>query len=93
MDGPQNNKAAGVATPAALDCYISKSKVTPKSKTPQPGSKGAAVCLGTALRHARQAQTINIRRGPCALVASEIRHARHALDSAEWVCGYVEAER
>lgn len=60
--------------------------------TTPDGSKGTAILLGTALRHTRLAQSVNLRRGPGPHVAKEIQHARKALDSAAWACDYCQHE-
>lgn len=96
MEAPENNKAGGAgALPARDYSAASKEKSTPTFPLSQhpDGTRTAGAFLGTALRHAREAASLNLRHGPGRRVGREIDRAREALDSARWICDYCGGER
>lgn len=95
MDAPRKEKAEGAGAPSALDCGATGNpKDTRTPEIPQrDGTRAAGAHLGTALRHAREAVSLNLRHGPSRRLRREAILARNALDSVVWVCDYVEADR
>lgn len=91
MDAPEDNRAGGAGALPARDCGTSSDlKSTPLANRAQSpdGARSAAGFIGTVMRHARQAQSINLRHGPGRRVGRELDRAREALDSARWLCDY-----
>jgi hypothetical protein len=89
-----NKKAEGVAAPTAHVLHLRSCDCARRGGDAQvPGTTTIQTYIGTALRGCRSGLSHALDDGPSTRVARELSKARDALDSALWLCDYVEAER
>jgi hypothetical protein len=63
-----------------------------RGKNRADGQRTVGGYIGDALRHGRRAAELNPRSGPTAGVATSVRQAREALDSAGWLLEFIASE-